>query len=115
MRLTRSFCMKRFLQRSTRPTAVFATCDILAAGALQAIYEAGLHIPSYLSIVGFDNTYAPYLAPPLTTVEQPVFEIGKQAASLIIDHLQNNHSWESRVETLSTRLIVRSSTGPRPR
>ena len=56
---------------SKRPTAIFATCDILAAGALQAIYEAGMRVPEDISLVGFDDTLALNLTPQLTTVAQP--------------------------------------------
>src|SRR5262249_27174487 len=54
------------------PTAIFATCDILAAGVLQAIYDAGLRVPDDISVVGFDDTLGIYLTPPLTTVAQPM-------------------------------------------
>jgi DNA-binding LacI/PurR family transcriptional regulator len=109
-------CMRDFLQRSPHPTAVFASCDILAAGALQAIYGRSLRVPDDISVVGFDNTYAPYLSPPLTTVEQPMLDIGRTAARLVFDLIQPDDqcSYPTRIETLSTRLIVRASTGPVP-
>ena len=103
------------LPRAERPTAIFATCDILAAGVLQALYELGLNVPRDISVVGFDETYAPYLAPPLTTVEQPVIELGQAAARLAIRALQapeNGRQWLT--ERLATRLVVRASTGPAP-
>ena len=54
---------RSLLAERPRPTAIFATYDIFAAGVLQAIYEAGLRVPADISVIGFDNTYAPYLAP----------------------------------------------------
>ncbi len=107
---------KQFLQLEERPTAIFATCDILAAGALQAIYEQGLHVPDDISLVGFDNTYAPYLSPPLTTVELPMYEIGRAAVRIVLEQSQQEEaaSWVQQHVRLSTRLIVRSSTGPAP-
>jgi LacI family transcriptional regulator len=107
------FNMKRLLGQQPRPTAVFATCDILAAGALQAIYERGLRVPDHISVIGFDDTYAPYLSPPLTTVEQPMLEIGKTAARIVLEQLQHDPT-EQRpfiTQRLSTRLVIRSSTG----
>lgn len=103
------------LPTAERPTAIFATCDILAAGVLQALYEHGLKVPQDISVVGFDDTYASYLTPPLTTVEQPVIALGQTAARLAIAALhagENGH--QPRVERLSTRLVVRASTGAAP-
>lgn len=93
-------------------TAVFATCDILAAGALQAIYQHNLRVPEDVSLVGFDNTYAPYLSPPLTTVEQPMFEIGITAARIAIEASIKKSDFPGtlKVESLATRLKVRAST-----
>lgn len=104
--------MTEFLDRG-EVTAVITACDILAAGALQAVYERGLRVPKDISIVGFDDTYASYLAPPLTTVQQPMFEIGQMAARIAIEALDGDPAGEKepyRVERLSTRLEVRSST-----
>ena len=53
------------------PTAIFATCDILATGVLQSLYRMGRRVPQDVSVVGFDDTIAAYLAPELTTVAQP--------------------------------------------
>lgn len=107
---------RSLLAERPRPTAIFATFDIFAAGALQAIYEAGLRVPADISVVGFDNTYAPYLAPQLTTVVQPMLEIGHTAARIVIETLAHEEPPLSlRTETLSTSLLVRASTGPAPR
>lgn len=103
------------LPREGRPTAVFLTCDILAAGALQEIYAHGLRVPDDLSVVGFDDTFASYLTPPLTTVELPMLEIGRSAARLAIEALRDGDgAHQPKTERLVTRLIVRASTGPAP-
>lgn len=104
--------MEKFLRKG-EVTAVLAACDILAAGALQAIYKHNLRVPEDISMVGFDDTYAPYLSPPLTTVRQPMLEIGQMAARIAIE--AQNSSGEKqpgiyRIEHLSTQLTVRSST-----
>ncbi|MDP9363308.1 MAG: LacI family transcriptional regulator [Chloroflexota bacterium] len=107
--------MRRFLQREDPPGAVFATSDLLAAGALQAIYERSLRVPDDVSVVGFDDTYAPYFAPPMTTVAQPMVEIGEAAARLVFRGLSGpDGPAGERVVRLPTRLIVRASTGPAP-
>lgn len=104
--------MEKFLQRG-EVTAVLTACDILAAGALQAIYEQGLRVPDDISVVGFDDTYAPYLSPPLTTVRQPMFEIGQMAARIAIEAQESTPGYRSepyRIERLFTHLAVRAST-----
>jgi DNA-binding LacI/PurR family transcriptional regulator len=112
---------RRFLSLpgDRRPTAIFATCDLLAAAVLQEAYDAGLKIPDDLSVIGFDDTHAPYLTPPLTTVAQPKIEIGRTAVQLAIGRLsgdvgsndRNGRDDEQSVR-LTTVLIVRASTGP---
>lgn len=107
---------KQFLQLAEPPTAIFATCDILAAGALQAIYEQGLRVPGDISLIGFDNTYAPYLTPPLTTVELPMLDIGRAAVRIVLEQgeQEEDASWVQQHIRLSTRLVVRASTGSAP-
>jgi LacI family transcriptional regulator len=97
-------------------TAILLGCDILAAGAAQTCYQMGLHIPGDVALVGFDNTYAPFLTPPLTTVEVPTVEVGKAAACLAIRALEiqpdAEDSDEIYTQTISSRLVIRQSTGP---
>lgn len=103
--------MEKFLAEG-EITAVIASCDILAAGVLQAIYDHNLRVPQDISVVGFDDTYAPYLSPPLTTVRQPMFEIGQTAARIAIEALAGTKVQQDvfRIEHLSTQLTVRAST-----
>lgn len=76
--------MRRMLDLSRRPTAVFAMNDFMAAGALHALQDAGLGVPRDVSLVGFDHREASdYLRPRLSTVALPVREIGRQAAGLV--------------------------------
>lgn len=102
-----------FLSLQPAITAIMTACDILAAGALQAIYQRGLRVPEDISVIGFDDTYAPFLTPPLTTVRQPVYEIGCEAARLAIELAQEpvTSQHNLQVRKLETSLIVRSSTG----
>lgn len=73
--------MRRLLDRGRDLTAVFAANDQSAAGAMRALREAGLRVPQDVSVVGFDDTLlAHYLVPPLTTVRQPLVEMGQAAA-----------------------------------
>ncbi len=104
----------RWLDQTIRPTAIFAACDLMAAGVLQEAYARGLHVPRDLSIVGFDDTLAAQLTPPLTTVVQPMIETGRLAAAIAIEAAEaHGHATsEPRVERLTTHLVVRESTAP---
>jgi LacI family transcriptional regulator len=96
------------------PTAIFASCDLTAVGVLQSIYAHGFRVPTEISVVGFDDTYAAYLAPPLTTVKLPMHELGRVAAQIAIDQIETDDRdlAVSRTEKLQTELVVRDSTGP---
>lgn len=79
---------KSILEHRTRPTAVFAFGDMMALGAIRCFEEAGLKIPEDISIIGFDGTeLTRCLYPELATVRQPSLEIGREAASLLIEIL----------------------------
>jgi LacI family transcriptional regulator len=104
--------MAQLLDQAADITAVFAVSDILAAGALQALYKRGIRVPEQISIVGFDDTFAHYLSPALTTVVQPMFDMGFKAASLAIDLVGKDGAAETPVQYCPTKLIVRKSTAP---
>lgn len=112
--------MAQLLRLSQPPTAVFAGGDGIAAGAYRACAEAGVSIPSQMSIVGFDDAaYAQYLTPPLTTVRHPLPQIGATAATVLLDRLdalgfdaldQGANETSGVQVTLHGELIVRGST-----
>jgi DNA-binding LacI/PurR family transcriptional regulator len=104
--------LKRWLGSGSRPTAVFASSDMLAAGVLQAAHENGLDVPRDLSVIGYDDTLAPYLAPELTTVYLPAHELGEAAAKLALDQINAKTGLSEPPQRLSTKLVVRASTGP---
>jgi len=104
--------MKALLALPERPTAIFATCDILAAGALQAIYEEGLRVPQDLSVIGFDDTLAANLAPQLTTVAQPMEDLGRLGFRTALAAIEGESVANDLV--LPARLVLRRSTGPAP-
>lgn len=102
--------MQQLLQQEELPTAVFACNDILAIGAIQAVREYGLNVPHDLSIVGYDNTIlATIIDPPLTTVAQPMGEIGERSVALLIQQIQSKETVRQRV-MLMPDLVVRRST-----
>ena len=96
------------------PTAIFAFNDNHAIGAIRAARARGLRVPDDLSIVGFDDVeHATVVTPALTTVRQPLAEMGRTAVSLLM-RLLEGHSLETLHIELGTRLVVRESTAPAP-
>jgi LacI family transcriptional regulator len=92
------------------PTAIFAGSDQQAFGVYEAARQRGLRIPRDLSVVGFDELpVARWASPPLTTIRQPLAEMGRVAAQMLGDLVEGNALQSGRVE-LSTDLIVREST-----
>ena len=80
--------MKDLLRLKERPTAVFASCDKIAIGAINAIKEVGLSIPEDISIIGFDDIeLAKYITPKLTTIRQKCDEIGKTTVDLLVEQI----------------------------
>lgn len=103
------------LDRPDRPTAVFAGNDRQALGVFEAARQLGLSIPEQLSVVGFDDLpLARWVSPPLTTVRQPLAEIGATAAELLLQLIDGRRPRSARVE-LSTELVPRLSTAEPPR
>lgn len=95
-------------------TALFAANDELAVGVLQACRERGIRVPEDLSVVGFDNTIlSQIVTPALTTVAQPIYELGRRTVHLLMDGIENETQPKNR-EVLEPRLIVRESTAPPP-
>lgn len=93
-----------------RPTAVFAVTDVLALGTLTAARAAGVAVPGEVSVVGFDDiAEAAASSPPLTTVSQPLFRIGQEAARIALLQIAGQRG---RPRGLVTELVVRGTTGP---
>jgi LacI family transcriptional regulator, xylobiose transport system transcriptional regulator len=96
------------------PTAIFTANDLQAVGVYQAARRAGRRIPEDLSVVGFDDLpFASWAGPPLTTVRQPLAQMGATAANLVISLAAGQRLEQHRIE-LATKLAVRDSTGPPP-
>lgn len=105
---------RELLSLADRPTAIFASSDAAAFGVLRAARDAGLRVPADLSVIGFDDIpEASYVDPALTTVLQPLREMGRTAVRRLMDMLAEPDSPPQRI-VLATQLIVRGSTGPAP-
>jgi LacI family transcriptional regulator len=104
----------RLLALDDPPTAIFAFNDNMAIGVLRAARAHGVRVPEELSVVGFDDTeQSALVSPALTTVRQPLAEMGRMAVSLLLRLLENQRLEGLSVE-LATRLVVRDSTAPPP-
>ncbi|MFN8529373.1 MAG: LacI family DNA-binding transcriptional regulator [Anaerolineae bacterium] len=95
------------------PTAIFASNDISAFGAMDAVRERGLSIPDDISIIGFDDVpQASLVYPKLTTVRQPLEQMGQVAAEMLMARIKDRSRPPKRI-TLATQLILRDSCAPR--
>lgn len=106
----------RLLGKSPRPTAFLCLNDRMAMGAIQRIRAEGLRVPEEISVVGFDDIPgAAFFDPPLTTVRQPAYEMGKKAAQMLfkkmeaklVDRYGSRHDFEAIV--FPTELIIRGT------
>jgi DNA-binding LacI/PurR family transcriptional regulator len=98
------------LPSERRPSAVVASSDLMALGVLNAGWDAGLDVGRELAVVGFDDApIARYLRPALTTLAQPIVEIGEQLITMLIDEI-NTRPVQQRHRLMQPSLIVRAST-----
>lgn len=105
---------RTLLTRTPRPTAVMALTDVMAVGVLHAAHDLGLRVPEDLSVTGFDDIpLASHALPGLTTVAQPFQEMGRRAASRLLD-LIRRPDLPPETERLPARLVVRGSTAAPP-
>jgi LacI family transcriptional regulator len=101
----------RILAARPRPTAVIALNDTAALGLLHGLAAAGIRVPDEMSVLGYDDLpFAARLAPPLTTVSQPRYQLGHTAADLLLDEARPGHT--HRQVTFRPALVVRASTAP---
>lgn len=108
--------IRQILTLPERPTAIVAANDLVALDVLRVAAEIGLSIPDDVSVVGFDNIPESALAtPPLTTISQPLHQLGIRAVNLAVETLEREApaTAPERI-TLPTSLVVRSSTAPPP-
>lgn len=105
--------LKVYPTRPQRPTAIFAANDQIASALYRVAGVVGLRIPQDLAIIGFDNLdISPHLDPPLTTIAQPFREIGRTAASILLQRIKGGSSAPQQI-TLAPSLVVRQSCAAR--
>lgn len=98
----------KFFQNGKNITAIFSSDDTMALGAIKRLKNLNIRVPDDIAVIGFDNSkIAEIIEPPLTTVNQPIFDIGKNSARMLIDMIEGRNVDNSIV--LRTELIVRKS------
>ena len=97
-------------RRARRPQAVFCANDLMAIGAMDTIRKAGLHVPTDVGLVGYDDIEAASLVTPdLTTVVNPAYEMGRACGRLLLERMTGRRAW-GRVEVVVPhRLVPRAS------
>jgi LacI family transcriptional regulator len=106
---------RQLLERGAGFTALFAFDDVSAIGAMRAFLDAGLRVPDDVSVVGFDDIQsAAFQNPTLTTVRQPLQQMGESAARLLLERLRDGASTVGDFVVLQPELVVRGSTGRAP-
>lgn len=101
--------VEALLRRDVRFSAIFAANDLMAFGAILALHQHGIAIPEQVSVVGFDDErYAAFSIPPLTTVRQPIAELGRFAVEALFDLMEGK---AIALEKVPANLIIRASTG----
>jgi LacI family transcriptional regulator len=105
--------MRELLAHTRDFTAIFCFNDIAAIGAIRALKEAGLGVPEDVSVVGFDDILsAAYCTPSLTTVRQPLVEMGRRGAQVLLERIADRESKYPPEIVMTPELLVRESTGP---
>ncbi len=94
------------------PTAIFASNDLTAIGSMNALRDHGISVPDDISVIGFDDiSQAAFTNPRLTTIRQPLDQMGRKAVELLIEQIENPERPSRRI-TLATELVVRDSCQP---
>ena len=107
--------MQALLEKTRDFTAIFCFNDIAAVGAIRALRDSGLSVPGDISVVGFDDILsAAYYTPSLTTVRQPLMEMGKRGAQVLLERIANREAPLPPEIIMAPELVVRESSGPAP-
>ncbi len=117
--LSAAEAVQSLLELHPPPTAFVCFNDMLAIGAMQKLHQSGCQVPADCSVVGFDNiSFATFVNPPLTTFNQPKYQLGQEAARMILRLLSarshKEHGGPPNILTLRGEILVRASTAPPP-
>lgn len=115
LKLEGGYCCAKKILESTgqKPTAIFAYSDLLAVGVLKALNEKSICVPDDLALAGYDNIeFSPFLEPPLTTVDQFAYEIGKTGTEILIEkiNIEEGNDWKIRQQIIKPEIVIRESS-----
>jgi DNA-binding LacI/PurR family transcriptional regulator len=100
------------VKQNNGPTALFVASDVLAIKVMEVIREMGMRIPEDVAVAGFDDILmSAHAVPPLTTVRQPSDEIGRRAATLLLELIDGQASGQPVHERVPCELVIRRSSG----
>jgi LacI family transcriptional regulator len=103
---------RELLALKVRPQAVFAANDIMAAGCLYALKEAGVRVPEDIALTGFDDIpIARFVSPPLTTVRTRITDLGQRALERLLQSIEEPATTQVSVQTLECEIVIRASCG----
>jgi LacI family transcriptional regulator len=107
--------IQQLLSRGKKFTALVAFNDMSAIGAIRALRDANLSVPGDVSVIGFDDIQAAsYLMPRLTTIRQPLRQMGEMAVKLLLQRIEKGNGRAPQAISIAPELVVRESTGPPP-
>lgn len=107
------YAVNDLLEKNELPTAIFASNDMIAIGAIQSLYDHGLQVPEDISVVGCDDiSISACLRPALTTISRPKYQMGTASGRLMINSLLSKKSFTNRELLLTSNLMVRQSLAP---
>lgn len=105
-----SDAIRSFLQLKDPPTAIFAIHDLIAINAINLLRKKGLRVPEDVAVVGYDNLeLAQFCSVPLTTMAQPLIEMGKRAAQILIGRMEEKAKFRPSRVVLQSELVMRQS------
>ena len=103
--------MRRLLDQKDRPTAVFAINDVIAIGAIRAIFDSGLRVPEDISIIGYDDIdICDHCMPRLTTIHYPKINVAKAICKQLLFRIEKSNKGKAKITMIEPRLIIREST-----
>jgi LacI family transcriptional regulator len=106
-------CAQQLLALASPPTAIFASNDLMAIGALTFLHEQGVDVPDDFSVIGFDNIgLSNFACPPLTTVATPIAEVGQQLCQLLLDRINSQLPLVPQRIMVRGAIVSRRSTAP---
>lgn len=100
---------KMLIGRHPEITAIFAFNDVMALGTISALTDSGVSVPSEVSVIGFDDTIAPFTHPKMSTITIPKEEMGRLAANILIGRIEGNAE-KPQIFEIRPKLVVRGST-----